>query len=157
VIRILLALMLALACAAADAQVVSLWDPAYVAVRPGASVNVMVIITIGAGYVVVAEQPQGDRLRPLSLRLRSVPHLSVGTPIYPPAEETRAVPGEPGLTGYTGTLRIAVPISVARQAPAGELQLQGELHYQACSRRGCFRPRSLPIRLAIDVQAPRTP
>ena len=156
VIRILLAVAVALVCSPASAQaVVALWDPAYVAVRPGASVKVMIIATIQPGHVLVAQQPQGGQLLPLSLRLRSAPHITVGTPIYPAAEEARTGPEEREVTGYTGTLRIAVPISVSNRAPAGELQLHGELLYQACNRRGCFKPRSLPVRLPIDVQAAR--
>jgi hypothetical protein len=157
VMRILLAVLLVLVCAPADAQVVSLWDPAYVAVRPGASVKVMIIASIRPGYLVAARQPQGRQLQPLSVSLRPAPYLAVGTPIYPAAKMTELDPDQAGLAGHTGTLRIAVPISVSRQAPAGELQLHGELHYQACSPRVCFKPRSLPIRIPIEVQAARTP
>ena len=48
-------------------------------------------------------------------------------------------------------LRIAVPVTVSKQAAPGEVTLQGELRYQACVELRCSATRTLPVKLTIDV------
>ena len=53
--------------------------------------------------------------------------------------------------GKVGTLRIAVPVTISKQAAPGEVTLQGELRYQACFELRCSATRTLPVKLTIDV------
>jgi hypothetical protein len=149
--RLLLILLCALACSPAHAQaIMRLWDPAYVAVRPGASVEIMIIAEIRPGYVVIAHQASAD-LQPLTLRFRPTPRAAVGAPRYPAGQEARVDADRRKILAHAGTLRIAVPVTVSKQAKPGEVTLQGELRYQACVELRCSATRTLPVKLAIDI------
>jgi len=148
----LLLLLGALVCGSAHAQaLVTLWDPAYVAVRPGASVSIMVIAEIRPGYVLIAHDAGGTDLQPLTLRFRPTPQVAVGAPRYPAAQDAHVDADRRKVPTHAGTLRIAVPVTVSKQAAPGEVTLQGELRYQACVELRCSATRTLPIKLTIDV------
>lgn len=152
--RLLLILLAALPCAPAWGQaIVALWDPAYVAVRPGASVQVMVMADIRPGYVVIANQARDANLQPLTLRFLPTRGVTIGAPRYPAAEDAPVDADRHRALTHAGTLRIAVPVTVSRQAAPGELTLQGELRYQACIERRCSATRTLPVKLTLDVLA----
>jgi hypothetical protein len=141
-------------CSAVRAQaIVALWDPAYVSMRPGASARLLVIANVRPGHVLIANQARSAKLRPLQLRLRPPPRISLGPPRYPQAEDTSIDGSDQLVPTYSGTVQIAVPVTVAANTAPGELWLTGELRYQSCSRRGCAPARSLPVRIPIDVQA----
>lgn len=151
-VRLLLIMLCALACSPAQAQaLMTLWDPAYVAVRPGASVEIMVIAEIRPGYVVIAQQARDANLQPLTLRFRPARQAVVGAPRYPAAQEARVDADRRKLPTHAGVLRIAVPVTVSKQAAPGEITLQGELRYQACVELRCSATRTLPVKLTIDV------
>jgi hypothetical protein len=151
--RLLLALLAASAWAPAGAQsIVALWDPAYVAVRPGATVQIMVIADIRPGYVVVAHQARDAQLLPLTLRFPATRGVTVGALRYPAAQDARVDADRRRVPTYAGTMRIAVPITVSKRAPPGELTLRGELRYQACVAQRCTASRTLPVQLTLDVQ-----
>jgi hypothetical protein len=151
-IRLLFALLVAPAAMPAGAQsIVALWDPAYVAVRPGASVQIMIVADIRRDYVVVANQARDAQLLPLTLRFPARRGVTVGAPRYPAAQDARVDADRRRVPAYAGTLRIAVPVTVSQQAPPGELTLHGELRYQACFAQRCTASRTLPVKLTLDV------
>jgi hypothetical protein len=150
--RLLLVFLAAVFCMPARAQsIVALWDPAYVAVRPGASVQIMVIADIRPDYVVVAHQAADAQLAPLTLRFPATRGVAVGAPRYPAAQDAR-VDADRRRSQPTRPLRIAVPVTVSKHTPPGELTLQGELRYQACVELRCTASRTLPVRLTLDVK-----
>jgi hypothetical protein len=151
-LRLLAIALTLLACPSARGQaIMKLWDPAYVAVRPGASVELMVMAQIRPGYVVIAHQAEDAMLQPLTLRFRPARQALVGAPRYPAAQEAPVDADRRKLPTHAGTLSIAVPVTVSKQAAPGALTLQGELRYQACVELRCSAMRTLPVRLTIDV------
>lgn len=156
-LRPLLAMVCMLACVPTYAQaILTLWDPAYVAVRPGARVQIMVIADIRQGYVVIANQAAKSDLQPLSLRFRPASGVTLGAPRYPPAQEAPVDADRRKVLTHAGTLRIEVPVTVSKQAPPGTVQLEGELRYQACIELRCSATRTLPVNLTIDVLPARS-
>lgn len=152
-LKALVFLIAVVACAAARAEtIVALWDPAYVALRPGAHVQLMVIAKIRPGHAVIARQAGSEDVQRLFLRMRPARNVSLGAPLYPRGVPVEGVPGEQGLLGHIGMLRIAVPVTIAARTPTGQLVLSGELHYQSCDRYACSAPQTLPVRIPIDVQ-----
>lgn len=151
-LRLLVTLLCLLACSSARGQaILKLWDPAYVAVRPGASIEVMVIAEVRVGYAVIAHEAADATLQPLTLRFRPARQATFGSPRYPAGQETRVDVDRRKVPAHAGTLRIAVPVTVSKQAPPGEMMLQGELRYQACIELRCSAIRTLPIKLTLDV------
>jgi hypothetical protein len=148
----LLLLLSTLVCSAAHAQaIVTLWDPAYAAVRPGATAQIMVIAEVRPGYVVIAHEASDADLQPLTLRFRPTRQAAVGAPRYPAAQEAHVDADRRKVPTYAGTLRIAVPVTVSKQAAPGEVTLQGELRYEACIELRCSATRTLPVKLTIDI------
>jgi DsbC/DsbD-like thiol-disulfide interchange protein len=135
------------------AEIVTLWESAYVSARPGATVHLLLQADIGSGYVVVAQQARGAGLLPLSLKLNDSQYLKTGPPSFPTAQASMV--GERQVAGYAATLRIMLPVTISPQAPAGEIVLSGELRYQACDEARCLSAHTLPIALVIEIQPNR--
>jgi len=135
------------------AEIVTLWESAYVSARPGATVHLLLQADIRSGYVVVAQQARGPGLLPLDLKLSDNPYLKTGPPSFPTAQGSMV--GERKVAGYASTLRIMLPVTISPRAPAGETVLSGELRYQACDGTRCLSAQTLPIALVIDIQQKR--
>jgi len=151
-VRLLVILCCTLACSPVRAQaILKLWDPAYVSVRPGASVEIILIAEVQGGYAVIAHDAEDSALQPLTLRFRPLRQVVVGTPRYPAGQPTHVDADRRKVSAHVGRLQIAVPVSVSKQTQAGELTLLGELRYQACVELRCSATRTLPVNLTLDV------
>jgi hypothetical protein len=150
--RLLVILCCALACSPARGQVIlKLWDPAYVAVRQGASVELVVIAEVQGGYAVIAHDAEDAALQPLTLRFQPLRQVIVGIPRYPAGQLTHVDADRRQVSAHAGRLQIAVPVTISKQAALGEIILQGELRYQACVELRCSARRTLPVKLTLDV------
>ena len=150
--RALLILVLAAMAPVRAEDVVTLWDAEYVTVRPGATVRLLIHATIAEGYVLIAHRAQAKNLAPLSVRISAPSHLEVGTPAYPTSQQAEIQSGKRQVPTYAGLLEIALPVTVSREAAAGDLILEGELRYQACDKHSCLSPRTAPLELVVEVR-----
>ena len=129
----------------------TLWDPAYVAVRPGASVEIMVIAEIRPGYgsspTVRRRRPAGSdpAVRPTARRLSalSLSRRAGGACRCRPAQAAHAC--EHAASRCRSRVEAAAP---------GEMTLQA-----SCATRPAWscaaRRRTLPVKVTIDVLPPK--
>jgi len=90
---------------------------------------------------------------PVSLVTTPNTTVKPGTPTYPKPELALAPGAAVGVPAYTRTFRIALPITVASTAKAGEvITVGGAVNYQACDDRLCYPVTAAPVTWTLRVK-----
>jgi hypothetical protein len=109
-------------------------------------------VQVRTGYHVNSHTPADDYLIPLGLTWNAAP-LEVREIIYPkPKMESYAFSQKP-LSVYSGDFEIVTRFAVPDKAPLGAFIVTGKLRYQACTNASCLPPRTVEIRLPVEIQA----
>jgi hypothetical protein len=131
---------------------ITVGDASKVAGKRNASVQSKIPMTVLAGYHVNSNKPAEEYLIPLKLTWTSPGALDPGTIVYPkPAFEKYQFAEKP-LSVYTGSFNLIANFKVGPQAPAGPGAATGELRYQACNDRACFRPQTVKVTVPYLIQ-----
>jgi hypothetical protein len=78
--------------------------------------------------------------------------LQVREIVYPkPQTRTYSFSKQP-LSVYLGNFEIETRFAVPADAPLGAVVLTGKLRYQACNETTCFQPRSVDVRLPVNIR-----
>jgi len=71
---------------------------------------------------------------------------------YPAGKNEKYSFSDEPLNVYTGTFTIAVTLKARPGTPGGLAMAGGKLRYQACSDKVCFPPKSVDVRIPIDLR-----
>jgi hypothetical protein len=117
----------------------------------GATVTLFADVTPHPSIHIYAEGAR--EFTPVSLVITPTGVVSAGTPVYPKAGTTGSPGSIAAVPAYTKQFRIAVPVTVARTAHAGEtLTIGGAVNYQACDDRLCYPVTAAPVTWTLTVQ-----
>jgi hypothetical protein len=126
--------------------------PQKVVATRNAQVAAKISISLGAGYHANSNTPHEAYLIPFKLTWTAAP-LSVEAVIYPKAhDEKYAFSPDKPLSVFTGNFDITTKFKVPADAVAGIMILPGKLHYQACNNTMCFPPKTVDVKLPVEVQ-----
>lgn len=147
--------MLALACPlllpAPINGVLRISTPGKLVARRGRTVVATLQVRLRPGYHVNSHQPTGDYIIPLKLTWEAGP-LQVVRITYPePRMEHYQFSRKP-LSVFTGDFVIRTHFRVPGAAPLGERTIGGKLRYQACNDRLCLPPRTVTVRLPVEIR-----
>jgi hypothetical protein len=126
--------------------------PEKVVAKRNSEATAKISVALGAGYHANSNAPHEAYLIPLRLTWTPVP-LEVETVIYPKAhdEKYQFSPDQP-LSVFTGNFEITTKFKVPADATAGLAILPGKLRYQACNNTMCFPPKTVEVRLPVEIQ-----
>ena len=116
--------------------------------RPGDASRLAVEIEIEPGWHIQSRRPSRPDLAATAVRAEGG-GIAFGAPAYPSGAET-LVAGEK-LSTYSGSIEIAIPAEIARDAPSGELRAKVEIDVQACDDRRCLAPARLELGAVFRV------
>lgn len=145
---------LALLSAALSAQtsaLLSVAPPNKVAARRGGVAEARLSVSLQPGYHVNSNRPSEDYLIPLRLTWTSGPLESTDISFPKPSMEKYAFSPTP-LSVYTGNFQIVNKFKVPANAAAGMAVQTGKLRYQACNNKACFPPKTLEIKLPVEIR-----
>src|SRR5690348_10675427 len=126
--------------------------PQKVVAKRNSGVTAKIAVTLGPGYHVNSNAPHETYLIPLRLTWTAAP-LEVETVIYPRArDETYQFSPQQPLSVFTGNFDIATKFKTPPDATAGLLILAGKLRYQACNNTMCFPPKTVEVKLPVEIQ-----
>jgi Disulphide bond corrector protein DsbC len=126
-------------------------QPQKVAAKRNTDVTAKIDVSIAAGYHVNSNAPHEAYLIPLRLTWTPAP-LAVETVTFPKASDEKYPFSDQPLSVFTGNFAIATKFKVPADALSGPAILAGKLRYQACNNTMCFPPKTVEIKLPIDVQ-----
>ena len=117
---------------------------------PGGTTQLAVELEIEPGWHVQSHSPSRPELSATEVRISPSDAIAAGEIAYPEGQELD-VAGEK-LRVYSGRVRLSVPLSVAKNAPAGRSRVSLEVLYQPCDDRRCLAPvrASLAVHLKIE-------
>jgi len=125
------------------------------AVHAGATARVTVHVAFAEGWHVNAHKPNDEYLIPTNLKIEPVAGISIREMAYPEPEKIALEGTGEILLAYGPKFSIGVTFDIAPDVQPGEYAVNSVLEYQACDRKQCYPPNSIPVALAIRV-APAT-
>ena len=126
--------------------------PQKVVAKRNSEVTAKVAVTLSAGYHVNSNAPHEAYLIPLKLTWTAAP-LEVAGFTYPkPTDEKYPFSPDEPLSVYTGNFEIATKFKVPPDATGGLMVAEGQLRYQACNDSMCFPPKTVKIKLPVEVR-----
>jgi hypothetical protein len=121
--------------------------------HPGATAKIEMDLRVGDGFHINSNRPKSDLLIPTTLKLTAPQPIAVASIQYPPGED-QSFPFAPSekLSVYSGDFSLSVVLKTAPKAPAGTYTVSGDLRYQACDKRACYPPKSMPVQFQVTVK-----
>lgn len=102
-------------------------------------------------YIYAADRP-ADVGVPTRLNLKLPPNVTQSSNWQLPTAVIKASPlGE--ISTYAGDFRFMVPLQIPAEAVAGEMEIECEVSYQACSDATCLAPDSKLVVIPLTVVA----
>jgi len=126
-------------------------QPQKVVAKRNTDVTAKIDVSIAAGYHVNSNAPHEAYLIPLRLTWTLAP-LTVEAVTFPKARDEKYSFSEEPLSVFTGNFDIATKFKVPADALSGPTILVGKLRYQACNNTMCFPPKTVEVKLPVDVQ-----
>jgi thiol:disulfide interchange protein DsbD len=144
-------LLCAVLSIAQTSPLLNISPPAQLVIKKGGTARVKVTASLNEGFHLNSNTPPEDYLIPLSLKW--VPgSVEAGDVIYPKAQQLK-VPFDPKpLSVLTGKFEITTTFKTSATATVGPSTVTGKLRYQACNDKSCFPPKTLEVKLPVEVQ-----
>ncbi len=146
------ALVLAPALPAQTGQPLAVTPPARASGARNGELTARVEIRMRGGYHVNSNTPNDDYLIPLALAWDSSLVKPLET-IYPRPELQSFSFSDKPVSVYAGAFEIVTRFAVPAKAPVGMAVVTGRLRYQACNNTMCLPPRTVEIRLPVEIRA----
>ena len=125
--------------------------PAKVTAKRSTTAVAKIGVQLRSGYHVNSDKPNDEYVIPLKLTWTDSP-LQVENVSYPsPKLENYDFTSKP-LSVFTGDFDIVTRFKVPAKAAPGATVLLGKLRYQACNDKMCLPPKTLDVRLPVEIQ-----
>ncbi|MDZ4801519.1 MAG: protein-disulfide reductase DsbD family protein [Bryobacteraceae bacterium] len=127
--------------------------PEKVVLKRGASQAVEFTIQVKTGYHVNSNKPEDEYLIPLRFTFTGGESpVQVGEIEYPkPSMEKLAFSTKP-VSVFQGDIRTKALFKAGPNVPPGVSAVQGKLRYQACNDRMCLPPRTLDVKIPVEIR-----
>src|SRR5579864_8407519 len=145
-------LLLFLPCLFAQSSaILTVAPPQKVVAKRSTGATAKIAVSLGPGYHANSNAPHEAYLIPLRLTWTAAP-LEVETVIYPKAHDEKYQISEQPLSVVTGTFEISTRFKAPTDATVGLVVLAGKLRYQACNNTMCFPPKTVEVKLPVEIQ-----
>ncbi len=128
--------------------------PTPVLVKPGDTVDVLVVLDIRPDYYVVANYASLPFPTPAQLSLHPPASVSA-TVVYPASSRLKFVRGDT-VEGFSGKTGIHVMVKVPKNAAAGDLKIRGDFRFQVWHGETLYDPAKVPVTIDLSVNADQT-
>jgi Disulphide bond corrector protein DsbC len=125
--------------------------PAGQVFRAGAKGTVTLRVKLPETVHVQSDKPLDKSLIPTALTIEPPPGLRVDKIVYPAAAKLKQEGQPQPLAVFGHDFTITVHLAVAPNAAAGELNMPGQLRYQACDEFMCYPPKRVDTKWAIRI------
>jgi hypothetical protein len=131
--------------------VLSLAPSTRLTIHRGGSADFSVKAELQAGFHVNSNMPGDDYLIPIRLTWNKDP-LEAEQVTYPKPQMEKLSFSPNPISVYTGTFEIATRFKAPPGAMPGMAFMNGKLRYQACNDKECLPPRTVDVRVTLDIQ-----
>lgn len=133
-------------------QVLTVTPPLRVFAARNAVLTVPLSVQLRKGYHVNSNTPDDEYLIPLTLTW-DAPNLELRDTVYPKPEKGTFSFSTKPVSVYAGTFDIVSRFAVTAKTPTGASVLTGKLRYQACTDNMCMPPKTIDVRVPVEIKA----
>jgi thiol:disulfide interchange protein DsbD len=120
-------------------------------IQRGATAEYSLKAELQPGFHVNSNMPGDDYLIPIRLTWNKDP-LEAEQVTYPKPQMEKLSFSPNPISVYTGTFEIATRFKAPPSAMPGMAFMNGKLRYQACNNKECLPPRTVDVRVTLDIQ-----
>jgi len=131
--------------------VLSIAPAARLTIQRGGTADFAVKAQLQPGFHVNSNMPGDDYLIPIKLTWNKDP-LEAGQVTYPKPQMEKLSFSPNPISVYTGTFEIGTHFKAPASALPGMAFMNGKLRYQACNNKECLPPRTVDVRVTLDIQ-----
>ena len=146
----MLALLLA-SLSLAQTNPLSVDPPAKLSIKRGETVMFRLPVKMAAGYHVNSNTPAEAYLIPLRLTWDAQPLQAANIAFPKPVMEKYAFSEKP-LSVFTSDFAIETSFTAPASAQPGLAMALGKLRYQACTDKLCLPPKTIEVRLPVEIR-----
>jgi hypothetical protein len=117
----------------------------------GQTARLTLTLYVRAGFHVNSNKPNDDYLIPLRLTWDKGP-LEPGEVEFPEPQLEKSGFSDKPLSVYSGTFHVVTAFRAPAEAMPGPAAITGKLRYQACNNRECLPPRTMDIRVPVEIR-----
>jgi hypothetical protein len=150
-LSLLAAPWLSLQAQAPGNTVLSIAPTARLTIQRGATADFSLKAELQAGFHVNSNMPGDDYLIPIKLTWNKDP-LEAEQVTYPKAQQEKLSFSPNPISVYTGSFEIGTRFKAPPTAMPGMAFMNGKLRYQACNNKECLPPRTVDVRVTLDIQ-----
>jgi DsbC/DsbD-like thiol-disulfide interchange protein len=136
---------------APGSAVLSIVPAARLTIHRGGTADFSVKAELQPGFHVNSNMPGDDYLIPIKLTWNKEP-LEAEQVTYPTPQKEKLSFSPNPISVYTGTFAIATRFKAPPGAMPGMAFMNGKLRYQACNNKECLPPRTVDVRVTLDIQ-----
>ncbi len=122
-------------------------DKAY----PGSELKAAIELTIKPGWHINADKPLDEFLIPTEVRFEDTDGVTVRRVVFPKAKMAKFDFSEDSLLVYDGTIYIGVLVQLDEDIEHEQIELRGEVTYQACNDVACLPPATAPFHGTLEL------
>jgi DsbC/DsbD-like thiol-disulfide interchange protein len=137
--------------AQSSAAALSLGEVQTLAATRGQTSRETLTLYVRAGFHVNSNKPNDDYLIPLRLTWDKGP-VEAGAVEYPEPQLEKSGFSDKPLSVFSGTFRVVTPFRAPADAAVGSATITGKLRYQACHSHECLQPRTMEIRVPVEIR-----
>ncbi|MCS7024767.1 MAG: protein-disulfide reductase DsbD N-terminal domain-containing protein [Bryobacteraceae bacterium] len=124
--------------------------PPKLTAKKNSTASAKLSVRLRNGFHVNSNTPSDEYLIPLRLTWTAAP-LEVVDVTYPDPKLEKYEFSEKPLSVFTGDFDLMTKFRVPATAPAGMQVITGRLRYQACNQKECLPPKTLEVKLPVDI------
>jgi thiol:disulfide interchange protein DsbD len=132
-------------------DVLSLAPSARLTIHRGDTAEFTLKAELQPGFHVNSNMPGDDYLIPIKLTWNKDP-LEAEQVTYPKPQMEKLSFSTNPISVYTGAFEIGTRFKAPSTAMPGMAFMNGKLRYQACNNKECLPPRTVDVRVTLDVQ-----
>jgi hypothetical protein len=125
--------------------------PERLVAKPNQVLTADFVIQVKNGYHVNSNTPADEFLIPLRFTWNE-DVVKLQEVVYPKPQMQKFAFSDKAMSVYEGDVKTQVKFKIPPTAPRGLTQLTGKLRYQACNDRMCLPPRTLEIRVPLEIR-----
>jgi thiol:disulfide interchange protein DsbD len=131
--------------------VVNVSAPEKLVAKRGQVLTADFVIEVKNGYHVNSNSPSDEYLIPLRFSWNE-DVLKVQDVVYPKPQMEKFPFSEKPLSVFQGNFKAQAKFKIDAAAPRGLSHLNGKLRYQACNDRMCLPPRTLELKVPLEIR-----
>jgi len=121
------------------------------AFAPGKTVEITLELRIAPGFHINSDQPVDENIIPTTVNLKPAAGLKFEAAVFPVAEMKMFSFRDKPLSVFEGTVKVKVPVTVARGFKGSQVVIEGVVGYQACDDNSCLAPEEAGFRAVFPV------